>query len=70
MEDDAPSHIATYTNMEKEKKEIPKAVGPPFSPDFNPIERIWNWMKKEIGSQVGERVVSTVEEMRQAMYEA
>lgn len=70
MEDGAPSHTATYTNMEREKRGIPKAVWPPFSPDFNPIERIWNWMKKEISSRVGKRVVSTVEEMRQAMYEA
>ncbi|RPB07494.1 hypothetical protein P167DRAFT_457768, partial [Morchella conica CCBAS932] len=41
MEDGAPSHTATFTNVERLKKGIPKAIWPSLSPDFNPIERIW-----------------------------
>lgn len=40
MEDGAGSHKAAYTNQEREKLGIPKAIWPPFSPDFNSIEHI------------------------------
>ena len=35
---------------------------PPSSPDLNPIEKIWRWMKDEINKL--EAVLTTVEEMK------
>lgn len=33
--------------IEKQTSWLPLAFSPPYSPDFNPIERLWRWMKTE-----------------------
>lgn len=65
MEDGAPSHTASYTNRETETERIPKAIWPSNSPDFNPIERIWIWLRAGIDG----RDISTVEGMKKALLE-
>lgn len=64
MEDGAAAHRAWYTNRERKKEGIPKAPWPALSPDFNPIEHIWDWMRKEIDEM---EEVDSVPKMKKAM---
>lgn len=69
MEDRAPAHIAAYNNRERGKlsTRIYKAKWPSFSPDFNPIEHIWDWMREKIYGR--EKPVETGEDMKRALIE-
>lgn len=45
MQDNAPPHVAAQTIRELNEKHISPISWPPFSPDLNPIEAVWNKMK-------------------------
>ena len=45
MQDHAPGHAAKYTIDELESRDIQLIFWPPYSPDLNPIETVWNTMK-------------------------
>jgi transposase len=45
MQDNAPCHKARATMAELNRRGIPLLNWPPFSPDLNPIEHVWAWMK-------------------------
>ncbi|KAI0997312.1 hypothetical protein K3495_g10874 [Podosphaera aphanis] len=45
MQDNAPSHKATQTMRELSERKICPIEWPPYSPDLNPIENVWNMMK-------------------------
>jgi transposase len=45
MQDHAPGHAAATTREDLLERLIEVVNWPPFSPDLNPIETIWNWMK-------------------------
>lgn len=45
VQDNAPGHAAQYTRDELQERSIHTIFWPPFSPDLNPIEKVWNWMK-------------------------
>ena len=45
IQDNAPSHAAEYTQRELQEREISVIIWPPFSPDLNPIEALWNFTK-------------------------
>jgi len=45
MQDHAPGHAAKLTFTEFEKRRIQLIFWPPFSPDLNPIETVWNLIK-------------------------
>lgn len=45
MQDHAPGHRAAYTREEMNARGIRVIDWPPFSPDLNPIEAVWNMMK-------------------------
>jgi transposase len=49
MQDNAPGHAATYTIDELRERGIHPIYWPPFSPDLNLIEPVWNKMKDYIG---------------------
>jgi ketohexokinase/beta-glucosidase len=48
MQDGAPGHSAAYTLDQLHERGITPIFWPPFSPDLNPIEAVWNQMKDYI----------------------
>ena len=48
MQDNAPSHNSRRTMAEFNRRNISTIRWPPFSPDLNPIEHVWKWMKDYI----------------------
>jgi len=46
MQDNAPIHIAKIIYAFLDENAIPYIEWPPYSPDLNPIEHIWHWMKR------------------------
>lgn len=48
MQDNAPGHAAALTSQELRERDISVLIWPPYSPDLNPIETIWRWMKDYI----------------------
>ena len=67
MEDGAPAHRASYNNLERAKWGIRKAPWPSKSPDFNPIEHIWDWIRDQIAQR---NDVGTEEGMKKALIAA
>jgi transposase len=42
---------------------------PPYSPEYNPIERFWGWLKKHLyGSKSYERIQDVTKQMRQLIW--
>ena len=48
MQDNASSHSSRATSRELLSREVQVLSWPPFSPDLNPIEGVWNKMKDYI----------------------
>ena len=44
-QDGTPGHRGQYTTTELRGRDIYPISWPAFSPDLNPIEMAWNWMK-------------------------
>jgi transposase len=61
MHDNASPHKAAHTRNELESRGITPIEWPPFSPDLNPIESVWNTMKDYIQTHyTGHRDESTL----------
>jgi transposase len=53
MQDGAPGHAAQSTQANIRTRGIQIIFWPPFSPDLNPIENCWNWIKDYIEDKWG-----------------
>jgi hypothetical protein len=53
MQDNAPSYKDRLTREQLKHFGIVTILWPAFSPDLNPIETVWNWMKDWIKAQSG-----------------
>jgi transposase len=69
MQDNAPSHNARDTLRELAERFVRVLEWPPYSPDLNPIESVWNWMKHWIQDHYGEEITGE-DAIRTAVWEA
>ena len=46
--DNAPCHVAKIVRAEAARLGIEIVNLPGYSPDLNPIERLWDWMREEV----------------------
>jgi transposase len=46
--DNAPCHVAKVVKAEAARLGIELVYLPGYSPDLNPIERLWDWMRQEV----------------------
>jgi hypothetical protein len=53
MQDNAPAHSSKYTKTWLQTHGITVIKWPPNSPDLNPIEIVWNWIKQWIQEVYG-----------------
>jgi transposase len=68
MQDNAQAHYAATTHQELEERQIQVITWPPYSPDLNPIEMVWNKMKNYIQEHFGEKLGQDA--LRNAIMEA
>jgi transposase len=68
MQDNAKAHYAAATRADLQERDIQVINWPPFSPDLNPIEMVWNKMKDYIQEHFGERL--SYDALRRAVNEA
>jgi DDE superfamily endonuclease len=68
MQDNAPSHASADTVKELEERGIKLIKWPPYSPDLNPIESVWDWMKDYIQNHFPEKM--SYDALRKAVKEA
>ena len=54
MQDGAPSHLAASIKEELLERGIYTIYWPPYLPDLNLIETIWNWIKDYIKNRFGD----------------
>jgi transposase len=69
QQDGGPGHNAQYTREQFQSYGITPIFWPPFSPDLNPIETIWNRLKDILGQQHPE-VHTNSRRLRAAVLEA
>ena len=68
MQDGAPGHRAGETKQELQECGIVVLYWPPFSPDLNPIERVWHLMKNYLQDHFPE--IMGYDQLRSAVKEA
>jgi transposase len=68
MQDGAPGHRGGKTQAEIQHHNMPKIPWPPYSPDLNPIETMWDKMKDYLQDNFPERM--TYPQLRAAVQEA
>jgi DDE superfamily endonuclease len=69
MQDNAPSHMARATREDLRARGIIYDKWPSFSPDLNPIEAVWNWMKDWIQNRYDDGLTDS-HDVREAVREA
>jgi hypothetical protein len=69
MQDNASGHAAADTIEDLRERGIITVEWPPFSPDLNPIETVWNWMKDWIQSHYG-HLTCSYNRLREIVQEA
>jgi transposase len=69
MQDGVPGHLAGNIIRELAERGIYPIFWPAYSPNLNPIETIWNWMKDYIEERYGD-VQLSYDKLRDAVREA
>jgi DDE superfamily endonuclease len=67
MQDNAPCHTARATLQDLAERHIRFLGWPAFSPDLNPIETVWNWMKDWIDDHYGDDELISNDAVREAV---
>ena len=71
MQDGAPGHCAAETIEDLHQRGITILKWPPYSPDLNPIETLWNIMKNWIQHKYGHiDTISSYTRLRAIIIEA
>lgn len=70
MQDGAPGHAASSTLEELRERGIQSLAWPPYSPDLNPIETCWAWMKNWMSSRYGDDENASYDVLRVRVKEA
>ena len=69
VQDNAPAHKAQTTRDWLQKRGVRTAAWPPYSPDLNPVETIWSWLKRHV-HDIGCRQGCTREELEDCIMDA
>lgn len=56
IQDRAPGHTAADTVADLRERGFHVFTWPPYSPDLNPIERYWHWMKNYLQENYPEKM--------------
>lgn len=67
MQDNAPIHTANNVKAFLRRKRVDFIDWPPYSPDLNPIENIWHWMKHVLETEFP--VCNSAEEIEARFHE-
>jgi transposase len=70
LQDGAKSHTSKYTKDFIKNFELEIKQNPPHSPDLNPIEKIWGWMKQQqqqIETHSREELITLLHELWEAI---
>ena len=67
--DNAPCHVAKLVTAEAARLGITIVKLPGYSPDLNPIERLWDWMREEVTRGFCHQSVAELIEACQAFIE-
>lgn len=70
MQDGAPGHAAQKTIQDLEERGVHIIFWPAFSPDLNPIETCWNWVKDYIQDKWGLEEEPSYNRLREYVKEA